>query len=46
MGRKISSNLTDENYNKIKKRQELLNKDSVGKVNFEDALNDMLGELN
>ena len=39
---KISGQLTDENYNKVKKYKTILQKDSVGRVTFTDSLNYLL----
>ena len=41
--KKISIQLTDEIYNKVKKYQVMLQKDSVGRVTFTDSLNYLLG---
>jgi len=40
--KRISAILTDENYNKIKKQKTILQKDSVGRVTFNDSLNYLL----
>jgi len=40
--KKISANLTDENYDKIKKHKTIFQKDSIGRVTFNDSLNHLL----
>lgn len=40
--KQISSMLTDENYNKIKKYKTILQKNSIGRITFTDSLNYLL----
>jgi len=42
---KISSILTDKNFNKVKAHQAKLLKESKGTIKFQDALNDLLDNI-